>query len=302
MFSGVVGAPAQCFPAQASCGGPYTTLATSPVTREAPYLYADSAGQLQGLRAARRGRLRGHVVGRRADAGSSIPIDRVLRRQPDRLGADDQQRTRPGPEPDLHSGRLPGRQDDQREAGRHASCSASASRRWCPNNGDRRDVGRRRAGGQARRADVRRRPGELTGAARGRHQERPQERPGRPDDAERRVLPHRRGDSRQGHDQPRREQRRRHPGRHLGLARRPRQRRRLDRQHRRHRRDRQRRQRHGLRPVRRALPEVRGDLERQQRHGRSSSRTRCPTTRRARRPGQQAPASSAGPPSRSPTP
>jgi hypothetical protein len=44
VFSGAVGAPAQCFPAQSSCGGPYTTLATSPVTREAPYLYLDSAG------------------------------------------------------------------------------------------------------------------------------------------------------------------------------------------------------------------------------------------------------------------
>lgn len=44
VFSGVTGAPAQCFPAQTSCGGPYTTLATSPVTREAPYLYMDSDG------------------------------------------------------------------------------------------------------------------------------------------------------------------------------------------------------------------------------------------------------------------
>src|SRR6266540_6816341 len=44
VFSGVVGAPGQCFPAQASCGGPYTTLATSPVTREAPYLYMDGEG------------------------------------------------------------------------------------------------------------------------------------------------------------------------------------------------------------------------------------------------------------------
>jgi hypothetical protein len=44
VFSGVVGAPAQCFPSQASCGGPYTTLETSPVTREAPYLYLDSSG------------------------------------------------------------------------------------------------------------------------------------------------------------------------------------------------------------------------------------------------------------------
>ena len=39
VFSGVVGAPAQCFP----CGNQYTTLATSPVTREAPYLYEDTA-------------------------------------------------------------------------------------------------------------------------------------------------------------------------------------------------------------------------------------------------------------------
>src|ERR1035437_8162863 len=38
VFSGVVGAPAQCFP----CSNQYTTLATSPVTREAPYLYEDS--------------------------------------------------------------------------------------------------------------------------------------------------------------------------------------------------------------------------------------------------------------------
>ncbi|GER90084.1 hypothetical protein KDW_42460 [Dictyobacter vulcani] len=42
VFSGVVNAPAQCFPAQSSCGGPYTTVATSPVTREAPYMYMDA--------------------------------------------------------------------------------------------------------------------------------------------------------------------------------------------------------------------------------------------------------------------
>lgn len=45
VFSGVVGAPGECFPAQASCGGPYTTLPTSPVTREAPYLTVDSRGR-----------------------------------------------------------------------------------------------------------------------------------------------------------------------------------------------------------------------------------------------------------------
>ena len=41
VFSGVAGAPAQCFP----CTNPYTTLATSPVTREAPFLYVDAGGK-----------------------------------------------------------------------------------------------------------------------------------------------------------------------------------------------------------------------------------------------------------------
>ena len=44
VFAGVTGAPAQCYPAQTSCGGPYTTLATNPASREKPYLYVDSAG------------------------------------------------------------------------------------------------------------------------------------------------------------------------------------------------------------------------------------------------------------------
>lgn len=39
-FSGVQGAPAQAFP-----NPPYTTLATTPVTREKPYLYIDGAGK-----------------------------------------------------------------------------------------------------------------------------------------------------------------------------------------------------------------------------------------------------------------
>ena len=43
VFAGDVGAPAQCFP-HSSCGGPYTTLATTPASREKPYLYVDGAG------------------------------------------------------------------------------------------------------------------------------------------------------------------------------------------------------------------------------------------------------------------
>ncbi|WP_206056591.1 glycosyl hydrolase family 28-related protein [Nocardioides sp. GY 10113] len=44
VFSGSPGAPPQCFPADPSCGGPYTTLPTTPASREKPYLYADSSG------------------------------------------------------------------------------------------------------------------------------------------------------------------------------------------------------------------------------------------------------------------
>src|SRR4029077_12658808 len=40
VFSGVVGAPAQNFPSS----NQYTTLASSLVTREAPYLYVDADG------------------------------------------------------------------------------------------------------------------------------------------------------------------------------------------------------------------------------------------------------------------
>ena len=47
VFAGDVGAPAQCFPAQMSCGGPYTTLATTPASREKPYLYVDGTGNYQ---------------------------------------------------------------------------------------------------------------------------------------------------------------------------------------------------------------------------------------------------------------
>jgi hypothetical protein len=41
VFSGVVGAPAECFP----CLNPYTTLPTSTVTRDAPYLYVGADGE-----------------------------------------------------------------------------------------------------------------------------------------------------------------------------------------------------------------------------------------------------------------
>jgi hypothetical protein len=75
VFSGVVGAPPQCFPAQASCGGPYTTIPTSPVTRDAPYLYVDSAGHYNVFVPAAQRDSAGASWEGGTTAGSSIPID-----------------------------------------------------------------------------------------------------------------------------------------------------------------------------------------------------------------------------------
>jgi hypothetical protein len=74
VFSGVVGAPAECFPAQASCGGPYTTLPTSPVTREAPYLYVDSAGNQSVFVPSAQTSSSGTTWAGGATPGTSIPI------------------------------------------------------------------------------------------------------------------------------------------------------------------------------------------------------------------------------------
>jgi len=82
VFSGVVGAPAQCFPAQASCGGPYTTLATSPVTREAPYLYVDSGGNFNVFVPSVQSNSVGTTWGGGVTPGSSIRIEKFFIAQP----------------------------------------------------------------------------------------------------------------------------------------------------------------------------------------------------------------------------
>jgi hypothetical protein len=75
VFSGVVGAPAQCFPGVANGCGPYTTLATSPVTREAPYLYVDDAGGYRVFVPAVQHDSVGTTWASGPTPGSSIPID-----------------------------------------------------------------------------------------------------------------------------------------------------------------------------------------------------------------------------------
>ncbi len=82
VFSGVVNAPAQCFPAQKSCGGPYTTLATSPVTREAPYLYMDSNGNYNVFVPSVQRNSVGTTWAGGQTPGSSIPIEKFFIAQP----------------------------------------------------------------------------------------------------------------------------------------------------------------------------------------------------------------------------
>src|SRR5271168_3816862 len=84
VFSGVVGAPAQCFPGSLpACGGnPYTTLATSPVTREEPYLYMDSSGNYNVFVPAAQHNSVGTTWANGPTPGSSIPISKFFIAQP----------------------------------------------------------------------------------------------------------------------------------------------------------------------------------------------------------------------------
>ena len=82
VFSGVVGAPAQCFPEVSPCSGPYTTLATSPATREEPYLYVDSDGNYNVFVPAVQRDSSGATWAGGPTPGSSIPMDRFFVAQP----------------------------------------------------------------------------------------------------------------------------------------------------------------------------------------------------------------------------
>jgi hypothetical protein len=88
VFSGVVGAPAQNFPPSKANGNPYTTLATSPVTREEPFLYVDSAGNFNVFVPGLQRNSSGITWGSGPVPGSSIPItDFFIAKPTDNLGA-----------------------------------------------------------------------------------------------------------------------------------------------------------------------------------------------------------------------
>ncbi|MEO6889567.1 MAG: adenylyl cyclase [Ktedonobacteraceae bacterium] len=77
VFSGVIGAPAQCFPA-GSCGGPYTTLPTSPATREAPFLYIDASGNYNVFDPSVQTNTSGTSWANGATPGTSLPISKFF--------------------------------------------------------------------------------------------------------------------------------------------------------------------------------------------------------------------------------
>jgi hypothetical protein len=74
VFSGVIGAPAQSFGATPYNPPPYTTLATSPVTREKPFLYVDSSGDYTVFVPKLRQNSMGTTWASGPAAGTSIPI------------------------------------------------------------------------------------------------------------------------------------------------------------------------------------------------------------------------------------
>ena len=75
VFSGVIGAPPQSFSTTPYNPPPYTTLQTSPVTREKPFLYLDTAGRYNVFVPALQHDSVGTTWGGGPSAGSSLPLD-----------------------------------------------------------------------------------------------------------------------------------------------------------------------------------------------------------------------------------
>lgn len=80
VFSGVVGAPPQSFSTTPIDPPPYTTLATSPVTREKPFLFVDGRGDYNVFVPALRRKSVGTSWSSGHTRGYSIPIHEFLHR------------------------------------------------------------------------------------------------------------------------------------------------------------------------------------------------------------------------------
>ena len=139
------GAPAAVLPGAPRAAARTRRSPTSPVTREAPYLYVDAAGDYNVFVPGRAARLGRHDVGERADARHVDPARRLLRRQarptPRRRSTT---RSRSGQNLLFTPGRLPRSTRRSRSSAPTRSCSASASPTLVPTNGVVADDGRRR--------------------------------------------------------------------------------------------------------------------------------------------------------------
>jgi hypothetical protein len=82
VFSGVVGAPPQSFSTTPFNPPPYTTLDTSPVTRERPFLTVDSTGKYSVFVPAVRRDSSGTTWSSGPSPGSSIPLDQFFLARP----------------------------------------------------------------------------------------------------------------------------------------------------------------------------------------------------------------------------
>ena len=272
VFSGVEGAPAQSFP-----NPPYTNLASTPVSREKPYLTLDAAGQYNVFVPAVRQDSAGTTWENGPTAGRSIPLSDFYVASPaDSVKTINSQLAR-GKNLLLTPGVYDVDQSIEVKRANTVVLGLGMATLTAVNGAvpltvadvPGVDIAAVTVDAGEVNSPALMRIGKPTNPGAGgsanslNHSD-----PADPDHAPRRVLPHRRPARRQGLCQSRGQQRQRAPGRHLGLACRSRQRRRLDHQHRGQRRHRQRRRRHGHGAVRRALPAVQRHLERRTRQDR----------------------------------
>ncbi len=82
VFSGVAGAPAQAFAAVWNPAQVYTTLGTTPVSRDKPYLYIDSAAKYRVFLPALRTNASGASWANGATAGTSLPMSQFYVAKP----------------------------------------------------------------------------------------------------------------------------------------------------------------------------------------------------------------------------